>query len=153
MSTWSSTGDTADEYAYAERQYITRHDPVFAENVLPVMEAGRGVLVDMDYALDDCLFLESTPGHTPGHCAIRIASKGASGVVTGDLIHSPLQCTHPEWGVAFDDQPALARQTRHAFLSRYAETDTLILGTHFPAPSVGRIVHRRSAFHFVYRDE
>ena len=141
-----------DEYAYAERAYRTKQDPVFLENVLPVMEAGCGLLVDTDYALDDCLFLESTPGHTPGHCAIRIASNGASGVVTGDLIHSPLQCAHPEWNFRYDDQPELARRTRRAFLTRYADTDTLILGTHFPSPSVGWIVSRGPAFHFKYRD-
>ncbi len=140
------------EYAYAEREYTQRKDPVFIENVVPVMEAGRGVLVDVDYAVDDCLYLESTPGHTPGHCAIRIASRGATGVVTGDLIHSPLQCAHPEWNFIYDDQPALAATTRREFLSRYADTDTLVLGTHFPQPSVGRVITRGTAFHFVYQD-
>jgi len=125
---------------------------VFVENVLPVMDAGRGVLVDTDYAVDDCLFLESTPGHTPGHCAVRIASQGASGVVTGDLIHSPLQCAHPEWNFIYDDTPEVAARTRRAFLGQYADTDTLVMGTHFPQPSVGRVVSRGQAFHFEYRE-
>ncbi len=141
-----------DEYAYAEREYREKQDPVFMENVVPVMEAGRGVLVDTDYAIDDCLYLESTPGHTPGHCAVRLVSKGEQGVVTGDLIHSPLQCAHPEWNFLYDDNPALAGHTRRAFLNRYADTGTLVLGTHFPAPSVGWFESRGDAFHFRYRD-
>lgn len=140
------------EYAYAEREYRTRQDPVYVENVVPVMEAGQGVLVDTDYQVDDCLFLESTPGHTPGHCAIRIESAAARGVVTGDLIHSPLQCAHPEWNFAFDDQPALAAETRRAFLARHADARTLILGTHFPSPSVGWFVRSGDAFRFDYRE-
>lgn len=142
-----------EEYAYAERQYRERGDPVFVENVVPVMEAGRGVLVDTDYSVDDTLYLESTPGHTPGHCAIKLKSRAESGVVTGDLIHSPLQCPHPEWNFLFDDQPALARTTRRRFLERYADTSTLILATHFPSPSIGWLRSAGNAFHYEYRDD
>jgi glyoxylase-like metal-dependent hydrolase (beta-lactamase superfamily II) len=141
-----------EEYSYAEREYQQRQDPVFVENVLPVMEAGRGVLVDVDYALDDTLYLESTPGHTPGHCAIRLASAGQTGVVTGDLIHSPLQCAHPDWNFRFDDQPELARITRRSFLERHCDAGTLILATHFPSPSVGWFEHRGDAYRYRYRD-
>jgi glyoxylase-like metal-dependent hydrolase (beta-lactamase superfamily II) len=142
-----------EEYAYAEREYRERQDPVFLENVLPVMEAGRGVLVDTDYALDDTLYLESTPGHTPGHCAIRLASAGSTGVVTGDLIHSPLQCAHPEWNFRFDDNPERARATRQEFLARYADSGTLILATHFPSPSVGWFEAKGAAYRYRYRDD
>lgn len=141
-----------EEFAYAEREYRQKQDPVFLENVLPVMEAGRGVLVDTDYALDDTFWLESTPGHTPGHCAVRLASAGTTGVVTGDLIHSPLQCAHPDWNFRFDDQPELARTTRRAFLERYADSGTLILATHFPSPSVGWFEAQADAFRYRYRD-
>ena len=56
-----------DEYAYAERRAREEADPVFAENVLPVMEAGCGELVAGDFVLNEHLYFESTPGHTPGH--------------------------------------------------------------------------------------
>ena len=58
----------------------------FEDSVLPVLEAGRAELVTDDYALDDEVFLESTPGHTPGHVAISLRSKGASAVMLS-LIH------------------------------------------------------------------
>ena len=35
------------------------------------------------------------PGHTLGHVNVRLASQGAPGGVTGDCIHSPVQCVEP----------------------------------------------------------
>ncbi|MBM4227573.1 MAG: MBL fold metallo-hydrolase [Gammaproteobacteria bacterium] len=141
-----------EEFAHAEQNSRTTDDPVFRENVLPVMEAGLGVLVDTDFALDDCVYLESTPGHTPGHCAVRMTSRGESGVITGDLIHSPLQCRFPEWNFIFDHNPALAARTRRAFLERHADTGTLVLGSHFPLPSVGWLESLGEVFDYRYRE-
>ena len=45
----------------------------------------------MDYALDDEVWLEPTPGHTPGHVSVNLASKGERAVMTGDLMHNPIQ--------------------------------------------------------------
>ena len=122
----------------------------FEDSVLPVLEAGRAELVTDDYALDDEVFLESTPGHTPGHVAISLRSKGASAVMCGDLMHSPIQCLHPEW-IAWPDWDAeQAKQTRYAFLDRYCESDTLICTAHFPLPSAGHIIRSEEACRFVY---
>jgi hypothetical protein len=41
---------------------------------LPIVEVGRAVLVELDHALDDEVWLEPTPGYTAGHVAIRIES-------------------------------------------------------------------------------
>ncbi len=140
----------AEEFAYAEDRARAGEDPVFAENVLPVMEAGRGVLVAQDFVLDDTLWLESTPGHTPGHVSVHLQSRQLHGVVTGDLIHSPLQCHHPEWNFRYDDNPALACLTRRAFLERHADAATLVLASHFPSPSIGRFVRKNQAFEYRY---
>lgn len=138
------------EYAYAEQRQREQADPVFAENVLPVMEAGLGLLVDPDHVIDETLRLESTPGHTPGHVAVHIGRGTQDAVVTGDLIHSPLQCAYPEWNFAFDEIPALAAQTRRQFLERYADSPTVILASHFPSPSVGYFERAGAAFRYRY---
>ncbi len=140
----------SEEFAYAERRAREKNDPVFSENVLPVMEAGCGQLVAADFALDDHLYFESTPGHTPGHISVHLQSAGRHGVVTGDLIHSPLQCPHPEWNFLYDEIPALARQTRRSFLERHAEAGTLVLASHFPSPSIGHFVPSGDAFRYRY---
>ncbi len=123
---------------------------VYRENVQPIMEAGQAVLVDMDYALDDEVWLEPTPGHTAGHVAVNLASGGMRAVMCGDLMHSPIQCAHPDWSPHFDHDPVLSAVTRKSFLDTHCDTDTLILTAHFPSPSVGHIVARNNAFDFRY---
>jgi glyoxylase-like metal-dependent hydrolase (beta-lactamase superfamily II) len=71
-------------------------DPV-DDSVRPVMAEGMSELVDEGYRITDEVWLESTPGHTPGHFAVRISSKDQNAVITGDLMHHPIQCRYPEW--------------------------------------------------------
>jgi glyoxylase-like metal-dependent hydrolase (beta-lactamase superfamily II) len=120
----------------------------FFDSVLPVIEARQAQLVTSDFALDDDVWLEPTPGHTQGHVSIRLASEGAQAVVTGDCIHSPVQCLAPEWIMRADVDPALAKATRRRFLERYCETGVTVCATHFPEPSIGRITQRDNAFWF-----
>ena len=55
-----------------------------------------------------------------------------TGVITGDLIHSPIQCVYPHIQARPDVDKPLASLTRRAYLEKYADTDTLICATHFP---------------------
>jgi glyoxylase-like metal-dependent hydrolase (beta-lactamase superfamily II) len=114
------------------------------------MEAGQVQLVGTDFALDDEVWLEHTPGHTPGHVCVRLASQGAQAVVTGDCIHSPVQCLEPEWLVRADLDHALASATRRRFLKGCCDSGVLVCATHFPEPSLGRISRRKQAFWFDY---
>ena len=137
----------ADEYAACEADGTA----VFLENVLPVMEAGQAVLVDNDYALDDEVWLTPSPGHTAGHVSVNIASRGRNAVMTGDMMHSPIQLAHPGWSPNFDHNPVLSAETRKHFLDSHCETDTLVLTAHFPSPSVGLVMpHVGRAFDFKY---
>jgi glyoxylase-like metal-dependent hydrolase (beta-lactamase superfamily II) len=92
--------------------------------------------------------LESTPGHTPGHLSVRISSKGENAVITGDLMHHPVQCRYPEWDDNFDTDGPLAKKTRRAFCERYADSGTLVFGTHFAVPTAGKIVRKNGSFRF-----
>lgn len=122
--------------------------PHFDDSVLPVIQAGQAMLVANDHALDDEVWLEPTPGHTPDHVSVRVASAGTSAVITGDMMHSPVQVAEPQWEPRFGHNTALAAQTRLAFLQRHCEAQTLVCGTHFPAPSFGRITACGSRFRF-----
>jgi glyoxylase-like metal-dependent hydrolase (beta-lactamase superfamily II) len=109
----------------------------FADAVRPVFEAGQADLVEMDHRINDEIWLEPTPGHSPGHVAVRIASAGDNAVITGDLIHHPVQFAAPHWGMTSDGDTALASQTRTDFRSRYAGSGVRVFGTHFGGPSTG----------------
>ena len=124
--------------------------PHMADSILPVMEAGQAQLVGSDFALDDEVWLEPTPGHTPGHVCVHLASQGAEAVITGDCMHSPVQCVEPGWIIRADLDPALASATRRRFLERYCDSGVMVCATHFPEPSLGRIVQREGAFWFDY---
>ena len=60
-------------------------------------------------------------------------------MVTGDVMHHPVQCREPDWSTVFCWNPAMAARTRRALLSAVANTDTLLLPIHFPAPTVGHV--------------
>lgn len=143
-------------YVFSEREYgywMERHAeaPIayMADSVLPVVEAGRAELVRSDHALGDHVRLEPTPGHTPDHYAVRLVAAGGDAVVTGDLIHSPLQCRYPELSSRPDYDKAQAAATRRAMLERCCDTATLFCAAHFPSPSVGRITRWGDGFRFL----
>jgi glyoxylase-like metal-dependent hydrolase (beta-lactamase superfamily II) len=123
-------------------------DPV-EDSVRPVVEAGVADLVDSNFRITDEVRLEPSPGHTPGHHSVRISSKGQDAVVTGDLMHHPIQCRYPEWDDNFDVDGPQAKKTRREFCERYADGKTTVIGTHFATPSAGKIVKKDDSFRFV----
>ena len=142
-----------EEWKAFEAMRRSHPQPQFLDSVLPIMEAGQAELVGGDFALDDEVRLEPTPGHTPGHVCVRLASQGTEALITGDLIHSPVQCLEPQWTMRADSDPALAKKTRRAFLERCCDRPITVCATHFPEPSIGRVVPRDNAFWFNYDGE
>jgi glyoxylase-like metal-dependent hydrolase (beta-lactamase superfamily II) len=119
---------------------------VLADSVEPVFSAGLVDLVETDHRVcPEVRFLPSH-GHTPGHVSVLIESQGASALITGDFLHHPCQLAHPEWSSVADSDAEAARTTRRALLERYAETPTLVIGTHFATPTAGRLKRDGSAW-------
>src|ERR1017187_1454841 len=151
---WVPTFPNA-KYIFAQREWdsieaLHRRDPQpqFVDSILPVMEAHQAQLVSSEFALNDEVWLEPTPGHTPGHVCVHLASRGAEAVITGDCIHSPVQCVELGWTMRADSDPALASATRRGFLERYCDSGVMVCATHFPEPSIGRIIQRDKSFWF-----
>lgn len=118
------------------------------DSVRPVVEASRVDLVPPDHRICPELWLEPAFGHTPGHVSVHIASGGAEAVITGDLLHSPIQCAAPDERPVLCRDDAEERATRRAFLERYADTEVVVFGTHFQAPAAGRILRDGSAYRY-----
>ncbi len=138
------------ELAYWTEQNTKAPIGHFVDSVLPIVEAGRTELVKSDHELTHGVQLLPTPGHTPDHYSVRLASGGKEAVVTGDLIHSPLQCACTHLHVRPDVDPVQGLKTRNAFMDKHADSDTLIAATHFPSPSVGHFVRAGDAFGYRY---
>lgn len=113
---------------------------VIADSVRPIFDAGRVDLVTTEHKVSGEIWLEPTPGHTPGHVSVSISSRGEEAVITGDLMHHPCQIANPHWCASVDSDREQAQQTRRDFISRYADTPTLVIGTHFAGATAGRIV-------------
>ncbi len=140
-------------FSKAEIDYarnVADRRPAWEQSVLPVLEAGQAQLIDQDFALDDEVWVQSTPGHTPGHVAVHIASAGVEAVLTGDVIHSPLQCGYPHWAAAPDVDKPLAAITRQQVLEECLAENRLVLTSHFPAPSVGHVTAADRGFGFSF---
>ncbi len=116
------------------------HSESYRDSVLPVIAAGQAVVIDSDHALDDTVWIEPAPGHTPGNYCVRVASGDTGAVFSGDVLHHPVQCAHPEWSSRACIDPDQSRITRAAFLDNYAETDTTVFAAHFPGPTAGTVV-------------
>ena len=63
-------------------------------------------------------------------------------------MHHPSQMAHPEWKCKADTDSDAANVTRKDFLARYADGPTLVIGTHFAAPTAGHILRDGDAYRF-----
>jgi glyoxylase-like metal-dependent hydrolase (beta-lactamase superfamily II) len=134
------------EFDYWTEQNKKDAVPPFADSVLPIVEANKADIVRDDYGIGDHVRILPTPGHTPGHVAFTFGRGRDDAVVSGDLMHSPLQALYPRLSAKFDVDQTAAATTRRNFLERYCDTDTLCCTAHFPSPSAGRIRRRGNGF-------
>lgn len=113
---------------------------VFADSVQPVLDAGLAKPIEGPAEVCEGVRLIPTPGHTPGHCSVIIESKGESAMITGDFLHHPIQFNDPALVSPFDIDNDAAVVTRRRVFNEYADTPTLIIGTHFAGPTAGKLV-------------
>ena len=111
----------------------------YHDSILPVVEADQAVLVGGVHEMLDDFTLRPAPGHSPGHVRIELRSGRDIGVFAGDLIHSPMQVPFWHWSTRVCWNPEQSATTRRELLEFCAETNALLIPTHFQPPHVGRI--------------
>jgi glyoxylase-like metal-dependent hydrolase (beta-lactamase superfamily II) len=138
-----------------EREFWAGYDmdearrQMFRDSVIPVEEAGLLDLPDVPaegLEVAPGLRLVPTPGHTPGHVAVELTSRGRTALITGDCVHHPVQLAHPGIGACVDIDPGRSEAARRELLGALAGTDTLLLGTHFAPPTAGRVIAHEGAY-------
>jgi glyoxylase-like metal-dependent hydrolase (beta-lactamase superfamily II) len=96
------------------------------------------------------VFAVAAPGHTHGHAAIRLESRGEGLLHLVDTaVHYIAGLERPDWTVGADIDKPMAVATRKRLLSQAADEQLLIAGYHFPFPGIGRIMRYGDAFRYV----
>ena len=157
---WVPTFPNA-KYLLADREldyWMKRHAadaascPWIGDSVLPIVEARKAEIVQSDHTLGDVVRLLPTPGHTIDHFAVQVGTPGHDAIITGDMVHSPIQVRYPELGMFVDHDSKQSGETRRKIFSHICDTSTRLCATHFNAPSVGRIRQWDDGFRFVESD-
>ena len=81
----------------------------------------------------------AAPGHTPGHMALAISSRGEQLLCISDVVLHPIHLEQPEWHAAVDFAPEQVVATRRRILTMAAAEETLVLAFHLPFPGLGHV--------------
>ncbi|MBI78121.1 MAG: MBL fold metallo-hydrolase [Rhodospirillaceae bacterium] len=144
------------EWDFWKEEYLSgefKDDPYAEDSILPIFKFNQALLVDDNYQIDDWVGLETTPGHTPGHLSVNIRSGPDLVVMSGDIMHHPLQCVEPNWNSCFCVDPIKSIETRKKFLATHEKTQALIMPAHFPTPGAGRIIGHGNAYKFNFSEK
>jgi glyoxylase-like metal-dependent hydrolase (beta-lactamase superfamily II) len=110
----------------------------FAVETLPIVQQCLELVDDEGEPFGGVHYLPA-PGHTPGHLAVELLSRGERLLFIADLVLHPLHVAHPDWYSVVDADPVLVAQTRRALFAKAADEDCLVHAFHFPFPGLGRL--------------
>lgn len=140
------------EYEYwskKPKKEIADDKAAFDDSVTPIIKTDLAELVEVNYNIDQSISFIPTPGHTPYHVSVLIESSGKQAIISGDVIHHPCQIVNPEWITIADTFPEKAVESRKGILKEIVDTDTLLIGSHFPSPVAGHVVGIKDGFKFI----
>jgi glyoxylase-like metal-dependent hydrolase (beta-lactamase superfamily II) len=105
-------------------------------------------LFDEEHEVAPGVVVRRTGGHTPGHSVVRVASGGDRLTFAGDAVFA-VGFEHPDWHNGFEHDPDEAARVRLGLLCELAATGELLVATHLPFPSVGRVALDGDVFRWV----
>jgi glyoxylase-like metal-dependent hydrolase (beta-lactamase superfamily II) len=103
---------------------------------------------DEEHEVAPGVIVQRTGGHTPGHSVVRLASGGDRLMFAGDAVFA-VGFDHPDWHNGFEHDLKEATRVRVNLLRELAETGSLLVATHMPFPSIGRVAVDGDTFRFV----
>ncbi|MDP9331417.1 MAG: MBL fold metallo-hydrolase [Actinomycetota bacterium] len=118
-----SQSDGLDEYTALARDDLARLDEL---GVLDVGTEDREVAPGIEVL--------HTPGHTPGHRSVVVQDGEEAILLTGDLLHLPVQVAHPGWDSEHDEDPSAGARSRIAMLDRARHEGWTVGVPHFAHP-------------------
>lgn len=130
---------------WAGRPETSPNQRMFAfaqKNLLPIPD--QFDLVEDNSEVIPGIKLVPAIGHTLGSVMLQIFSGKNRLLCIGDLIHSQLEFTHPEYYSFIDSAPEQAIRLRTEGLSMIAKSGVLVFACHFPFPGIGHIIQKGS---------
>lgn len=103
---------------------------------------------DKEYEVAPGVVARLTGGHTPGHCVVDLTSGGERLTFAGDAMF-PVAFDHPDWHNGFEHDPEESERVRVGLFRELAANGGLLVATHLPFPSVGRVAIEGDIFRWV----
>jgi glyoxylase-like metal-dependent hydrolase (beta-lactamase superfamily II) len=127
------------EWDYAHWRNERIQASYLSHNFDPVEAAGRLDLVEGDVQIVPGISVIRTPGHTPHHQSVLIASGGDTACFLADVVPTMAHLPLP-WIMGYDVEPLVTLETKRKLLARAAEERWLLVSTHDSATPWGRLV-------------
>jgi len=120
------------------------------ETITPYATAGAFKTFEENIQLTPGIRAEALFGHTPGHTAYVIESKGDTLVLWGDIIHvAAVQFEDPSITIAYDSDKTGAAKVRQQILVEAVKNNWLVGGAHVAFPGIGHVQVNGGAFNFI----
>ncbi|WP_370934133.1 MBL fold metallo-hydrolase [Amycolatopsis sp. cg13] len=144
-----------EEFRYwsseAGGEAMRRTGDYLADSVLPIERAGQLSFVAPDAVVGKHASLVPAAGHTPGNVCVRVRGSAGTVLLAGDTMHHGVQVRHPELSTRYCVDPQAAARVRSRLLED--ELGSVLLPTHFPAPSAGRVRRGQDGYVFEFADD
>jgi glyoxylase-like metal-dependent hydrolase (beta-lactamase superfamily II) len=105
-------------------------------------------IFDEEHEVAPGVVVRRTGGHTPGHSVVDLKSGGEQLTFAGDAVFQ-VGFEHPDWHNGFEHDPEEAARVRVRLFRELAQTGGLLVATHLPFPSVGRVAIDGEVFRWV----
>jgi glyoxylase-like metal-dependent hydrolase (beta-lactamase superfamily II) len=118
-----------------------------ARNALECLQPNLQFHRGGDQLMNGAVTIEAAPGHTAGHCILRITDGKESLMHFVDVAHNHvLMFADPAWYIEFDHEPAAAVATRKRIFGELAATGARAYGFHVPWPGLGRVLPQGAGY-------
>jgi len=135
---WNFWSSQKPSHESKEDEHLDMLRGLAQKTLLPIRS--QLVLIDQEKEIVPGISAISTPGHTPGHMALAVASEDEKLFIVADSVLHPIHLEQLDWYSAVDYDPEQAILSRRRLLNMASKENSLISAFHFPFPGIGNAV-------------
>ncbi len=99
-------------------------------------------LLDHETEIVTGIYAVAAQGHTPGHTAVAISSRGEELLCISDAAIHPIHLEQLNWYAVFDLERKQSLASRRRLMKRASAKNALVHASHFPFPGLGHIIQK-----------